>query len=236
MELTFYTYPGGSMRILQAKYQSGSAFLDDVLPAEGEDGEKRGRRIRHKTRIALRKGEPVILEVAFPGLPNRVLLRGRVTATDRGDGQATLVEIDGEDRTALDFLMEQASKGSREGVRPRKHDRVPLGLPVDWRVEGSGDVIISSTDDVGIGGLQIRTLSPPPVGTELTLRVALDPPDGEEVAIPGKVVWVRQDEDFQGMGVQFLPTDAQDKRPLRELLRGILDRGEVGGDSSAGRD
>jgi Tfp pilus assembly protein PilZ len=213
------------MRVLQAEYETGKDFLADVV--ENADGQ---RRLRHRTQTDLSRQEMVILEIRFPALPNRVLLRGRVTElmqNSEADAPLTvMLDVDSEDRDTLNFLVERASQGSPPAVRSREHERVPLGLPVDWRVEGSGDVIISSTDDVGIGGVQIRTLSPPPVGTELTLRVALNPPDGEELSILGKVVWVRQDDDFQGMGVQFISSEGDQKKPLRKLLSNILDQAD----------
>ena len=188
-----------------------------------------GRLVRHETARALKPREAVILEVFFPALPNRVLLRGTVSGYEEGTDEGVVhLTINPEDEGALDFLCEQATSGPPDRKKPtiRKHERVPMGIPVDWQVEGSGDVIISATDDVAMGGLQIRTLSPPPVGTELTLKIALDPATREMVSVPGKVAWVKQDEEFQGMGVEFTPTESDEKGPLKELLDKILSANE----------
>ncbi len=219
------------MRILRAQYAQGADFIKEIVKDE-----IKGRRIIHKTKIPLAEKEPVILEILFPALPNRVLIRGRVAEVEEsGEERKAFITVDAEDEEALDFLIGRAKAPDVADHRARKHDRVPIGIPVDWQVEGSGDVIISATDDVGIGGVQIRTLSPPPVGTELTLKIGLNPSTREIISIPGKVAWVKQDEQFQGMGVEFLPTDAEDKRPLRELLQNILTSGEIGGDTSTRR-
>ena len=217
-----------AMRILRAKYPAGADFMNDIIVEEDL-----GRKIRYTTKIPLEVKEGVILEVLFPALPNRVLLRGKVADIEKkGDESVALIEVNPEDDEALDFLGERATAPQVQDPKKRKHDRVPMGIPVDWQVNGSGDVIISATDDVGGGGVQIRTLSPPPVGTELTLKISLNPTSRETISVPGKVAWVKQDEQFQGMGVEFLPTESEDKKPLRDLLNNILSEGDVGNDSS----
>ncbi len=220
------------MKILTAHYESSRHFLEDVRVASGI---LEGRRaVRHATRAELAPADPVLMEVAFPGLPNRVILRGTIAKVDKDEGRTTAyVTISQEDYGAYDFLVSTAQGEAAETVA-RRHDRVPLGIPVDWQVVGSGDLIISATDDVSGGGVQIRTLSPPPVGTKLTLRLVLDPRSGEAVSVPGQVVWVRQDAEFQGMGVKFLSTSGEKGRRVRELVRKILETGQVG--SSKKRD
>ncbi len=215
------------MKLLTAHYESPRHFLEDARVASGAlDGH---RSVRHLTKAELTPGDQVLLEVAFPGLPNRVILRGTIAQLQEEEGRrAAYVAISQEDHGAYDFLVATAQGEAAETVT-RRHDRIPLGIPVDWQVAGSGDLIISSTDDVSGGGVQIRTLSPPPVGTKLTLRLVLDPRSGEAVSVPGEVVWVRQDEEFQGMGVKFLSTSGEKGRRVRELIRRILETGEVGG-------
>ncbi len=217
------------MRILTTRYESGQQFLPDVR-RDPETGEPTG--LTHQTKMQLSRKENVLVEVYFPGLPNRVLLRGTVESIEEGDVPRADVAIWREDLSTLAFLVEQAqtAETSAQDAAARKHDRIPLGIPVDWQVAGSGDMIISSTDDVGAGGLQIRTLSPPPVGSMVTLNLSLEPRSGKTLAIPGKVVWVRQDSEFQGMGVQFMPEEGDQRRQLRELLRRILERGAIGKD------
>lgn len=218
------------MKILQAKYKSGLHFLKDLV----KDPEQ-GRMINYSTKIPLEEGDNVILEVLFPALPNRVLLRGGVVSlkeATEGEPATAAITVAQEDQGALAFLIKMASAAQKaEAVTARKHDRIPLEIPVDWSAQGSGDLIISSTDDVGGGGVQIRTLSPPPVDTELTLAFVLDPATGERIDMRGKVVWVRQDQEFQGMGVQFVAAEAEgeEKKRFREVLKKIMESGRVGG-------
>ncbi len=213
------------MRILTARYDSGAKFLPDVID-DPDTGSPTG--LTHRTKMELSPKENILVEIFFPGLPNRVLLRGTVNEIEEADVPSAKVAVWKEDLSTLAFLVDQAKASNQEEAASRKHDRIPLGIPVDWQVAGSGDMIISSTDDVGAGGLQIRTLSPPPVGSVVTLNLSIEPRSGKTLAIPGKVVWVRQDAEFQGMGVQFMAEEGDQKRQLRELLRRILERGAIG--------
>ncbi|MCD6497698.1 MAG: PilZ domain-containing protein [Deltaproteobacteria bacterium] len=216
------------MKILTARYESGEHFLKDVHMDET------GATIHHSTKTNLSDNEQILMEIMFPEIPNRVLLRGQVASLSKNPSGADL-KIAHEDLATVAFLINAAHPGSEAettGPAARRHQRVPVGIPVDWQMEGSGDIIISATDDLGSGGVQIRTLSPPPVGTKVTLNLSLDPMSGETVAIPGKVVWIRQDNEFQGMGVQFMPGEGPQKRQIRDLLKKILLSGEIGGSST----
>jgi len=216
------------MKILTARYESGNQFLKDVHRDET------GATIHHSTKTNLTANEQVLMEIMFPQIPNRVLLRGQVSSLTNNPLGAEL-KIAQEDLATVDFLVNAANSGAEQattGPAARRHQRIPVGIPVDWQTEGSGDIIISATDDLGSGGVQIRTLSPPPVGTKVTLNLSLDPTSGESVAIPGKVVWIRQDHEFQGMGVQFMPGEGPQKRQIRDLLKRILLSGEMGGSST----
>ena len=213
------------MKMLTARYESPEYFLEDAEKGREALGGADG--LRHVSKAEVAPGEQVFVEVDFPGLPNRVILRGTVSKVEKGDKPAAYVAVAQEDHGAYEFLL-AAARGTPDKGVSRKHDRVPLGIPVDWQVAGSGDLIISSTDDLSTGGVQIRTLSPPPVGTKITLRLALDPRSGETVSIPGEVVWTRQDAEFQGMGVKFLTAAGEKGRRIRELIRRILETGELG--------
>ena len=100
----------------------------------------------------------------------------------------------------------------------RKHPRTPLEVTVDWQLLGSDDVIWSATDDVGAGGLRIRTMTPPEEGSAVV--VVLGPSEHSDglLRIPARVAWVRMDDDFCGMGVAFKPSSDVERAALKELL------------------
>lgn len=204
-------------RILQARYNSGAAFLRDIDPEQGKVGT-----VTYATKIPLDVDELVILEILFPELPNRVLLRGRVMTLE-STGPTATIEIAEEDLETRDFLIQVATGEAPGPAVGRRYYRIPLEIPVDWQVLGSSDVTISSTDDVGAGGVQIRTQNPPQVGTEVEIILTLE--EESQLRIRGRVAWVRADEVFSGMGVQFAEGSAEEKKKLRDLLRKAMERG-----------
>lgn len=209
-------------RILQARYASGEAFTKDL---RGEDDGP--RTFYYATRIPLAVNQQVIVEVIFPELPSRILLRGTVAAIDDSP-PAVLVRFTEEEEETLGFVVRVARGETDPGIpRGRRYYRIPLEIPVDWQVDGHRDVVISSTDDVSGGGVQIRTQNPPPVGTEVVLLLSLDDQNDEQLRIPGKVAWVRTDESFSGMGVKFTAEGSEDKKRLRDLVRKFMERGEI---------
>jgi Tfp pilus assembly protein PilZ len=99
----------------------------------------------------------------------------------------------------------------------RKHSRSPLEVTVDWQVVGSDDVIWSATDDIGAGGLRVRTLTPPVVGTEVVLVLKVHPED-EPIRLPAHVAWTRLNEEFCGMGLAFDSIEPEAATRLQALL------------------
>src|SRR5262249_59180986 len=93
------------------------------------------------TREVRTQGEPVLVEVRFPELPDRMLLRGTVAwrrpgrAKERQGG----VAVDfGAERPKLDFLLAVARGEKQPRLIARNHRRLPVSLKVDWRVEEGG--------------------------------------------------------------------------------------------------
>ena len=103
----------------------------------------------------------------------------------------------------------------------RKHPRTPLEVTVDWSVIGSEDVMWSATGDVAPGGIRIKTLSPPLVDTEVLVVLSTGPKETEPLRVPGRVAWVRVDDTFCGMGVEFRPENDSDRKKLDEMLKAL---------------
>jgi Tfp pilus assembly protein PilZ len=181
-----------------------------------------GGALFYPTRMPLMAGEPVILDVRLPEIPNPVLVRGRVAHVDT-QRTGAWVSFDAEDRSTLEFLMGIA-RGNLE-IRPafRKSGRFPVELQVDWQIGDCDDLYISSTDDVSWRGIFVRTLSPPPVGTPVSVVIAT--PTGETLRLRGRVTRTRK-SGSQGMAVRFA-SESVERRRLRRLLRNMDLRGEV---------
>lgn len=209
-------------RILQIRAASGEAFLKDVVSSGPS-----GVRLRYLTKIPLGVGEQVIVEIVFPELPGRIMLRGAIESLEP-EPPAALIQFAAEEQETLEFVLGVArgetDPGSSHG---RRYHRLPLEIPVDWQISGQGDVVISSTDDVSGGGVQIRTQNPPPIGTEVVLLLSMDDAPNGQLRIPGRVAWVRTDEGFSGMGVRFTTESTEEKKQIRDRIRKYMERGEV---------
>lgn len=100
----------------------------------------------------------------------------------------------------------------------RKHRRTPLEVTVDWQLLGTEDVMWSATDDVGDGGLRIRTLTPPEKGSRVVIVLGPADQGAGLLRIPARVAWTRMDDEFCGMGVAFEPETEEERAGLQELL------------------
>lgn len=79
----------------------------------------------------------------------------------------------------------------------RASTRAALGIPMSYR---AGHTIAAAlTLNLGKGGLAIRTMSPLPAGTAVTLRFRL-PSGTTDLEVAGQVVWSNRQV---GMGIQF---------------------------------
>jgi len=207
------------MRILSAWFTSGAEFLSfyDETMAQGA--------LYYPTAAELSVGELVLVEIRFKELPNRMLLRANVHMIDLQRNGVWLTFMP-EDRDTLAFIIDVARGDiTVETKIQRKHRRYPVEVPVDWKASGSNHVYVSWTDDVSAGGAFVRTLSPPPVGTQVAL--VLTPAGSPPFTLSGKVTWISQEPGNEGMGVRFEETTSETARALRETLRKMDEAGEI---------
>ena len=104
----------------------------------------------------------------------------------------------------------------------RKHKRTPLEVTVDWQLIGTEDVMWSATDDLGEGGVRIRTLTPPEKGSQVVVVLSATELGQGLLRVPARVVWTRLDDDFCGMGVAFEPEAEEERAALKELLAQLM--------------
>jgi Tfp pilus assembly protein PilZ len=205
------------MRILTACFESGEEFLASYWePAhEGDPPE-----IHVHTRTDLDARESVVLDVRLPGLPNRELLRGRVS---RRTEFGVWVAVDVGERDTLAFLAAHAAApGPRPEMVSRNYERYPLALPCEIEVTGEGERRSAVTVDLSGGGAFVTSFEPPAVGSLVLLTL---PGQVRALSISGRVVWRRQGRRGGGIGVTFAPGD--DARVLREMLRHLSERGRI---------
>lgn len=181
-----------------------------------------------RTRSELELEEDVLVEVDFPGLANRTLVRGWVAAVERR--RAVWVRLNAADAHRRDFLVGLARGEIAPGEQvSRGHRRIPAALPVTCRideVDDPGERVYGHTRDVGGGGVFVHSVAPPATGTRVAL--VLGPtPRGESFALDGRVAWIRRDPRAHGFGVRFDPRGDHDGPRLRALLRRSWERGRL---------
>jgi Tfp pilus assembly protein PilZ len=209
------------MRLLTVPFLSSAEFLSH-FSSKHPDGA-----LFCRTRTELEVGEAILLEISFPGLPNRSLVRAEVLSLESGKGAWLTFHPD--DSTTRDFLVGLA-RGELEvtAKQGRSHDRFPVRMPVAVRVTdgegGSGEHTIVSeahTEDVSASGLFIRSDRAPAVGT--VVQLSLESADGGRFTLDGEVSWVNPD----GFGVHFRDKRREDNRRLRTLLRRASESGRI---------
>src|SRR5262245_7742637 len=167
------------MTILKAHFQSSDAFLAKYLTDLPLGG------LFLPTRRSLAIGEPVVVSVRLGPRRNPVLLRGVVawrrpgkhrTKTKAGIGVAFLAS-EGQKR---DYLVAVARGDSAE-MPARRHQRLPVDLPVHWYISGSLHELPGIIRDIGRGGAFVMTEEPIAAETDVIVKVA---PPGAEIAMP----------------------------------------------------
>jgi hypothetical protein len=205
------------MKILFATFDSADQFLRR-LELEGRSA-RSGGRVRVTTKARFEAREAVVLEIGFPGLPNRVLMRATFVGADGADADFEI--LPGEDHKR-DFLVAVASGRAEAKAQARKHRRFPMRWPARFVVDGQevplrGD---ATTDELSAKGLFLKTSRSLPEGARVT--VVLDPCDGSaEMEFSGRVIYTRKEEGEHGVGVQFDKLTSDDRKRLRRMIRDV---------------
>jgi hypothetical protein len=86
----------------------------------------------------------------------------------------------------------------------------PTGTILAWQTAGKR--FVSSVDNLGLGGIYIRTPDPPAAGT--FIQLLMDVPAGE---VRARAV-VRTSQPHQGMGVKFVAMQPEDRARFARWL------------------
>lgn len=202
------------MRLLTLAFPSPGDFL-------AAHDEKTGTLLAH-TKTEATKGEGLLVEIAFPRLPNRPLVRAK--CVDVVDGGLRL-QVDDADASTLEFLLKIArGEVSVESTVHREHKRFPSALSVEYTLDGAA-AMISQVEDLSAGGCFVRAHRPPAVGAKVNLDITV-PDESAAVTLTGQVAWVRAG-DNPGFGVEFDSPESAGGKKLRTILRRALGTGEV---------
>jgi type IV pilus assembly protein PilZ len=106
----------------------------------------------------------------------------------------------------------------------RDQPRLSLVLKVRYTTAG-GKTIESRAGGIGGGGLFIESVSPLPVGTDISLEFALPDQPAEWLHAKGAIAWVCPKPDHYtfspGMGVQFTDIQLDARARIVELVKSL---------------
>jgi len=187
---------------------------------EAYQGDKPNGALFVATTTPLDTSEDVIVELVCDGLPNKVLIRGTVTAWRpalprlRVRAGAT-VEFAAEEDDKRRFIL--AALAGEVKPPKRKHTRIPVSVQVRFRMPGSAEQISGQLTEISVGGALLKSHIPkPPMVTEIVLEVL--PPGGQApMAITGRVAYHTP----SATGLKFIYRDGGGSRRIRELIRRI---------------
>jgi hypothetical protein len=200
--------------IVVAAFASGSEFLLHYSN-EGPAGE-----LALVTRARPRSRADLVLEITWPGLPNPVFVRARVSRRRLG----VVARFHTDEAHARDFLVRMA-KGDTVYYHLRRHRRYCVRVPLSWRTFGSMQMIDGRATDLSAGGMLVTTRArPPKVGDDVAIRLRTT---RQDLVVTGEVRHRRQRTDDAAFGVQFLYRSSGEQRCLRRLLRAFAARGVV---------
>jgi len=194
------------MRLVTLAYVTTEEFLASYHPADGGT-------LSTRTRTDGTIGEDVLIEISFPGLPNRALVRAQVMGIAFEHGLR--FAFSPADITTRDFLLAVARGEVSVEPAHRDHARFPSALHATWS-RGGGAAHPTMVEDLSAGGAFVRALDPPPVATEVELSITS--PTGDTLVAVGTVAWLRQGK-APGFGVEFGELAGETGRKLRAMLR-----------------
>lgn len=234
------------MKIHLLRFNDGKDFISSYRKIGGNGA------MVFDSRASLKKGEIFVLEIKFPKLPNRILIKSEVTGVFNKNNneerklhcskfpydqnkkkahaqntQTIEARFLNSEKPKESFLLEMAGVGAKKQMKPakRRYRRFPVDMTVKWQVKGLEYRHRGKVEDLSNGGMFVRTEWTPPKGTELKLTIHPDDEQGS-LGLFGKVTWISQDWKTGGMGIQFKHNNQEELRRIRRLLRHISNCGE----------
>jgi Tfp pilus assembly protein PilZ len=203
------------MRILKARFRSGRDFVEAYnadLPTGG---------LFCPTTHPLEENEEVVVEVHFPGLANKMLVRGSVVwwraALPRLRVRAgAMVSFTEAEREKRDYILEVAAGRRQEGIK-RRHPRIPIEMKVMWRPSDSPLLRESELREISIGGALLVTDDTLAVGDEIVIEFTT-PGGAQPISVAGKITY----RGPAGNGVRFIYRDGGGSQRLREVVRRLI--------------
>lgn len=206
------------MRKIRCHYPSPEAYTAALEP----NGEPQS--LQAFSTDAFEPGEEVLLEVYFGGLPGKMMVRAigkewhsaRPRLRVRAGG---VLRCTGTEWRKLEFLRDVGS-GAIDLTARRRHVRLPVMVEVRWRRQSSTDYAIAALSEISEGGALLLTRTPPTQGEDIIVEIT---PPGSERALEVLAV-VRNTNNPDGVGLEFLARDMGGVHRLREVIRRLVEQ------------
>jgi len=129
------------------------------------------------------------------------------------------------EQAKCEYLLEMANSGASMHSR-RRHERIPVDLPITWHPVGSNEGLHGKLRDVGRGGAFILSPATVPYESQVVLEIA---PPGAEVpmAFIGRVAWTGKTGEENVFGIEWRARDAGGGRRIKELVRRLTNAGHL---------
>jgi Tfp pilus assembly protein PilZ len=218
IQLQFLAERYPTLRKIRCHYSSSEAYIE-ALDAAGEPNA-----LTVFTTDSFEPGEEVLLEVYFPGLPGKMMVRAigqewhpaRPRLRVRAGG---VLRCTGTEWRKLEFLKEVGS-GVIELAPRRRHVRLPVMVEVRWRRQNSTEFAVAALSEISEGGALLLTRQPPEQEEEVIVEIM---PPGSERPLEVLAV-VRNTSNPDGVGVEFLARDMGGVHRLREVIRRLVEQ------------
>jgi Tfp pilus assembly protein PilZ len=182
------------------------------------------------TRRKLQVGDTVQVKIRLGRRQPPMLIHGRVAWRRPGRHLLKIragigVEFLPGEQAKCEYLLEMASSGASIHSR-RRHERVPVDLPITWRPVGSNPGLQGRLRDVGRGGAFV--LSPATVPYQSQVVLEITPPGAQiPMAFIGRVAWTGKAGDENVFGIEWRARDAGGGRRIKELVRRLTNAGQL---------
>lgn len=203
------------MRKVRCSYTTADSFAESLKPQ---------RTLEVFTTDKFDPGEQILLELAFPGLPGKLVVRAigsdwhaaRPRLRVRAGGEVLCTDSEWK---KVEFLHRVATGDIKLTAR-RKHVRLPVLAEISWRRVGSPVAEIAAMSEISEGGALLLTRTPMEVEEEIIVEVT--PPGSVR---PMEILCVvRNNSNDEGVGVEFVARDMGGVQRLREIIRRLVSR------------
>lgn len=201
-----------------------SEFHASYQPSGGNGG------VFCPTRSKLQVGDLLTVRVRMGRRQPPMTLYGRVAWRRPGRHLLKIragigVEFLPGEQAKCEYLLEMARSGPSVRSR-RRHERIPVDLPIGWHPVGSTEGLEGKLRDVGRGGAFVLSTATVPHGSQVVLEIV---PPGAQVpmAFIGRVAWTGKTGAENVFGIEWRARDAGGGRRIKELVRRLTASGHV---------